>query len=506
MEHIPKEAKAIGYQWLIDHFKLTVIPYYRSSYLIDHGSIKVLKDRHPIIYLYTSDYALDNPDNPLKHLIFALNHEGLNLEIISGIFAKIPADTIQNYVNKQPTGKYERIVWYLYENLTGTKLSIPDVKFDHYIDLLNTEEYYTCTPIPEKRYGINNNLLGDMRFCPFVRKTDSLKTIELKNLDHIARNIIKPYDHDIVVQTSNSLHKQETLASYDIGNNRPNKRRIDDTIEFSKNCKPEAVLTGEILIRLQNNLVDKEFINTTYRKSQNYIGQSIDHKNQIIGYISPKPDVVDELMAGLLNSTERMISSNIHPIIIATTLSFGLLFIHPFRDGNGRLHRFLIHYILMRTKFTSQEIILPISGIMFANMQQYNAILAHFSKLVINAITDYDLSEEGVLTVNQDTTSFYRYIDYTVETEYIAQCIDIIVTKNLKNELEFQKNYTVTKQKLSEIAEMPDQLYDLFILLVIQNKGKLAQAKRKAQFKKLSDDEIKRMELVVQTTMLANGS
>src|SRR5437016_11915487 len=33
-----------------------------------------------------------------------------------------------------------------------------------------------------------------------------------------------------------------------------------------------------------------------------------------------------------------------HPIVVAACVSFGFVFAHPFYDGNGRLHRFLIHH------------------------------------------------------------------------------------------------------------------------------------------------------------------
>ena len=36
------------------------------------------------------------------------------------------------------------------------------------------------------------------------------------------------------------------------------------------------------------------------------------------------------------------------------------LFIH-FRDGNGRLHRFLIHYALSQCGFTLKEVVFPVS-------------------------------------------------------------------------------------------------------------------------------------------------
>ncbi len=34
------------------------------------------------------------------------------------------------------------------------------------------------------------------------------------------------------------------------------------------------------------------------------------------------------------------------PIVSAAILAFGFVYIHPFEDGNGRLHRYLFHHVL----------------------------------------------------------------------------------------------------------------------------------------------------------------
>ncbi len=33
-------------------------------------------------------------------------------------------------------------------------------------------------------------------------------------------------------------------------------------------------------------------------------------------------------------------------------VGFGFVFLHPFEDGNGRLHRYLIHHVLSARQFT----------------------------------------------------------------------------------------------------------------------------------------------------------
>src|SRR5436309_1740316 len=109
---------------------------------------------------------------------------------------------------------------------------------------------------------------------------------------------------------------------------------------------------------------------------------------------SPKPTDVPELMNGLINSLKRMESSQLNPVIIAACVAFGFVFIHPFEDGNGRIHRFLIHQILSKTGFSPKDIIIPVSAIMLKYNHEYDAALESFSKPLLAVLTAYDLSDE----------------------------------------------------------------------------------------------------------------
>jgi Uncharacterized conserved protein len=77
-----------------------------------------------------------------------------------------------------------------------------------------------------------------------------------------------------------------------------------------------------------------------------------------------KPDDIHTLMSGLIESHKRIKAGNVSPIIHATAIAYGFVFLHPFEDGNGRIHRFLIHNILALGKMVPHGLMFPVSAIM----------------------------------------------------------------------------------------------------------------------------------------------
>ena len=49
-------------------------------------------------------------------------------------------------------------------------------------------------------------------------------------------------------------------------------------------------------------------------------------------------------------------------VLQAAATAFGFVYIHPLQDGNGRLHRCLIHHVLAERKFTPPGIVFPVSS------------------------------------------------------------------------------------------------------------------------------------------------
>ena len=185
-------------------------------------------------------------------------------------------------------------------------------------------------------------------------------------------------------------------------------------------------------------------------------------------------------------------------VIQAAAIAYGFVFLHPFEDGNGRIHRFLIHNILARRGFTPEGVMFPISASMLKNPADYDASLEAFSRQLM-PLVEYSLDEDGRMTIQNDTAIWYRYIDMTPQAEALFRIIDQTIDAELASELAFLANYEKTKKAIQEIVDMPDRQIDLFIRFCLQNNGRLSARKRTSHFNFLSDEEITSLEQSVQS-------
>ena len=214
--------------------------------------------------------------------------------------------------------------------------------------------------------------------------------------------------------------------------------------------------------------------------------------SELIHYISPPPTAVRPLMEGLLNAALRQ--EGLHPVIRAAVASFTFVYIHPFEDGNGRIHRYLLHEFLARDRFTPPGILLPISAAMLADERAYDVALEDFSRKIL-ALANYTIDGKGVMTVtNHDQLeTYYRFPDLTPQVEYLFTTIAQTIRTELPAELEFLRKFDLAHTAIRQIVDMPDKKLRLLHNLLRQNKGRLSKNKR-ADFSELSDKEVEAIE------------
>ncbi|ATB44386.1 hypothetical protein CYFUS_009873 [Cystobacter fuscus] len=496
----------IGYAKVIEDYRLAVLPPHQTSSWAQVSSKRVHLSGGHEFAVYPSAY--DPGPSLFAHLEFALKHEGLSLEVLAALFRAVEGTSFVNdlcrHIQERPTGQYTRRLWFLYEFLMGRQLPLEDATQGNYIELLDPERYYTAAPVRSRRHRVLDNLLGNVDFCPMVRRTPTLQAFEAKRLAEEAKRIVASYDEDALRRAVSYLYTKETRSSFDIEREKPSEDRAARFVSLLRELPDRTSLDKAALVQMQNVIVEPRFGEHDYREEQNYVGESVGMR-QRIHFVPPRPEDVPRLMSGLLSCLERMTASQVEPIVHAAAISFGFVFVHPFEDGNGRLHRLLIHYILSRAGFTPQGLVFPISAVMLQKRGEYDACLESFSKPLMTRLK-YETDEAWSLSVKEETGGFYRYSDFTRMAEDLYRWTEETIHTEFREELDFVVRYREAREKMENVVEMSDTMRNRFVQFCLQNEGRLSPTKRNKYFSALSEDEVRALEQIVQEHLLPFGA
>lgn len=483
--HIPDIVSSLcGYSALINKFKLKVpLPAFLSGINKKHHKFKT--DNW---HFYTPRHA---PEDSLQgHLVFALKYEGVDLYILKTLFETIDPTELESMIVSHPGSAYLRRIWFLYEFLMEIKLNLEDAQQGDFTDLISAELQYAGSVRLSRRHRVRNNLPGTRDFCPLIRRTKKLDSfILLNHKDLIIKNIGEVHP-DVLLRAVAFLLLEDTKASYAIEGETPSFNRMERWAHITKNAG-SVPISHEELCRLQREIMaDTRFVHLGYRKEGGFIGT---HDRATLSplpsHISAKPEDIKRLIEGLIETASLLKQSNYCPVLSAALIAFGFVFIHPFEDGNGRIHRYLLHHILAEHDFTPSGILFPISAVISKRIGEYRNVLEFYSKPRLPLI-QWRATPKGNVEVLNNTLDIYRYFDATAQAEFIYECLHDTVVNVLPEEVKYLKKYDLMKQFLNNYIEMPERLQDLLIQFLRQNKGELSERARTKEFGVLKDFEI----------------
>jgi Fic family protein len=281
-----------------------------------------------------------------------------------------------------------------------------------------------------------------------------------------------------LLRTSAFLMLKDSKASFNIEGETPSNSRATrwGKVIGQAGNRP---LSKEELLRLQQIVIENDrFIKMGFRKEGGFVGEH----DRITGepipeHISARWQDLDILLDGLVNTDALLEKSEFHPVLTAAVIAFGFVFIHPFVDGNGRIHRYLIHHILAKRKFTPQGIIFPVSAAILDQIVDYRKILESYSHPLLDFI-EWKTTKDHNVEVLNDTADYYKYFDATLQAEYLFDCIDYTINEIIPGEVSYLKNYDQMKAWLDDNYEMPDKTVALLIRFLEQNNGTLSTRAR----------------------------
>jgi Fic/DOC family len=499
----------VGYQRLIDRYKLPALPL--SQVAIVDTRVKSREIETDGIVDQLRFEARYEPKPTFEgDLQFAFRYEGLNLEVLELLFTQSGPQPLGTWLRAQPESAYARRAGFLYEWITSKELDVAALSTrTSYVPVLDESLQYGIgdAGTVTRKFRVRDNLPGSREFCPLIRKTAALLEMTQKDLHARAQEALSRYEPNLLRRAAQYLLLKETRSSYEVEREKPSSGRIQRFVELLRTADVGQPLSQDRFVTLQNAVLEPRWHEFAYRHRQNWVG-AYHRTREVVDFVPPRPEDVDRLMNGLCALSERgraavKQGSRLDAVIHATAVAFGFVFIHPFLDGNGRLHRYLIHEELSVLGFTPKGIVLPVSAFILANIDHYTEVLEQFSRPRL-ARTDFEPLFPDVAARGNDPV-YFRFFDATAQAMFLYRAIEQTVMKDLREEIDYLLGLDRARTRLRDEIDWPGQSLDLFINIVRQGGGALSQTKRRSQFDWMKDEDIERFVPIVNEAFAVNA-
>jgi hypothetical protein len=210
-------------------------------------------------------------------------------------------------------------------------------------------------------------------------------------------------------------------------------------------------------------------------------------------HVSARPEDLPSLLPGMADYAEVSVAGGMDPVIAAAAVAFGFVYVHPFDDGNGRLHRWLIHHVLAGAQYSPPDLVFPISAVILRKLHEYRQVLESYSRPLLPYI-DWRPTGNGNVEVLNDTADYYRYFDATRHAEFLYRCVAETVEQDLPAEVAFLESYDRFVAGVHRLVDMPARTVQLLHRFLAQNGGRLSKRARTGEFAALTDDEVTAIE------------
>lgn len=484
---LPEKATPAGYAALIDALGLRVPLPRTLSAIGEHHRLRTESGWRLLTPRHAPAPTLEG------HLTFALKYEGLDLAILKRLFAGIGPKPVEALVRGKPTGSYARRLWFLYEWLLCERLDLADATKSDYFPVVDPEQQWAGPGEASPRHRVRNNLPGTPAFCPLAFRTKALEEFAALDLAARAKSVVAAVPRDLLARTAAFLLLKDSKSSYAIEGERAPQDRIQRWGRAIGEAGRHPVTLDELL-RLQTIVIgDARFVPLGLRTGGGFVGgHDRESRLPLPDHIGAAPADLPSLIEGMAEF-DRSYAAMLDGVIAAAALGFGFVYAHPFVDGNGRIHRYLIHHVLARHGYNPAGVVFPVSAAILERNEEYRAVLEDYSKRLLPVI-EWELTTDGNVEVLGDTADFYRYFDATQHAEFLYSCVRKTIEEDLPRETEFLRRYDRFCTRITQIADMPASTMDLLYRFLQQNEGRLSGRARSKEFRALTNAEVAAVE------------
>ncbi len=156
------------------------------------------------------------------------------------------------------------------------------------------------------------------------------------------------------------LHKRKTISSDEI-----ETRGVAAAVEYIKNMKEDLSV-----------LLIKKLHELCFKDSKDFAGEL---RNAEVAVVDSRGKIIHRgvTVSQLKNALNDMLvwykenKSKFKPLVLAAIIHNQFEYIHPFQDGNGRVGRLLLNFILLKNKYPPINIMLDDRAEYYRTLQEY---------------------------------------------------------------------------------------------------------------------------------------
>ena len=273
----------------------------------------------------------------------------------------------------------------------------------------------------------------DLNKMPVLRRNNRIKSIHSSlaiEANSLSINQVKDIiDGKVVIGPKNEIQEVQNAYNAYLKMNEVNPFSIDDL------KKIHGILTYLILEDSGN-----------FRNG----GEGVFDENGNCIFVCPPPEQVDILMSQLFNWMKTK-KEEIHPLILSSIFHYEFVFIHPFKDGNGRTARLWQNVILSNWEPLFEYI--PIESEIKKYQEDYYKVIQKYNtkgnstEFIEFMLKMIDEVLDGIIMgVNKQINHISTYIRKILEVmepgvNYTTS--ELMKLLNLKSRISFRENYLI---------------------------------------------------------------
>jgi Fic family protein len=227
------------------------------------------------------------------------------------------------------------------------------IKIFKLASLIKKTPYHFERISPKSASDLDLDLEESLEYLKIIYDS-TIKNLTEQEITEFQGILFTKYVHGTTAIEGNTLTEEEAEKVL-VTNLTPSNKTVNETLEVSNyNYVREYLdsqsgrITEKMIKQIHKLLMNGLMINSKDVAGEFRVSQVI---LKGIGYRPPPADAVPDQLHYLLEDYYNGIENNIHPIELVSYFHQKFEEIHPFHDGNGRVGREILNYMLKHSKY-----------------------------------------------------------------------------------------------------------------------------------------------------------